>query len=96
MLLRPLPVAAPEQLVEPLSRYPGDPRMNGFSWEFYEYLRDRNTVFADVVGVAPARFQVGREARTAESVDGEYVVGTLFPALGLRAALGRLIEPSNT
>lgn len=95
IMLRPLPVAAPERLVEPLGRYPGDPRMNGFSWEFYEYLRDRNTVFSDVVGIAPARFQIAREGG-AEAVDGEFVVGTLFRTLGLRPAIGRLIEPEDT
>jgi predicted permease len=95
LVLRPLPVAAPQQLVEPLGRYPGDPRMNGFSWEFYEYLRDRNTVFSDVIGLAPARFQIRRDDGTSESLDGEYVVGSLFRSLGVRPALGRLIEPDD-
>jgi putative ABC transport system permease protein len=95
VVLRPLPVTAPHRLVEPLSRYPGDPRMNGFSWESYHDLRDHNTVFADVVGDIPARFQVGRDRGTAEPVDGEYVVGTLFRTLGVRPALGRLIEPGD-
>jgi putative ABC transport system permease protein len=95
VVLRPLPVHEPERLVEPLDRYPGDPRMNGFSWEFYEYLRDRNTAFADVVGIAPARFQIVRGGG-AESIDGEYVVGTLFRTLGVRPAIGRLIEPEDS
>ena len=30
VMLRTLPVRAPQQLVEPLSKYPADPRMNGF------------------------------------------------------------------
>ena len=94
IMLRPLPVHRPEQLVEPLSRYPGDPRMNGFSWEYYQHLRERSTAFADIIGDAPARFQIG-SAGAAESVDGEYVLGTVFHALGLRPALGRLIEPGD-
>ena len=95
VVLRPLPVNEPEQLVEPLSRFPGDPRLNGFSWEYYQHLRDHNTVFADVIGDIPARFQIAHDGGTPESVDGEYVVGTLFRTLGLRAALGRLIEPDD-
>ena len=95
VLLRRLPVAAPEELVEPLSRYPGEPHMNGFSWEFYEHVRDRNTVFASVAGIAPARFQVALPGGQAESLDGVYAVGTLFGTLGLRPALGRLIEPDD-
>ena len=78
-MFRTLPVRAPEELVEPLSKYPDDPRMNGFSWEFYEHVRDHNHVFADVIGMAPARFEVTRDGAEAETVDGEYAVGTLFP-----------------
>jgi putative ABC transport system permease protein len=93
VLLRPLPVRAPGELVEPLTRYPGDPRRNGFSWDFYEHVRDRNTVFTDVIGFAPARFQT--DIGAAESIAGEYVVGTLFTALGLQPVIGRLIEPDD-
>ena len=35
LMLRPLPVRAPGELVEPLSVYPGDPRMNGYAWSYY-------------------------------------------------------------
>lgn len=40
VMLRTLPVHEPAQLVEPLSRFPGDPRMNGYKLDFYEYVRD--------------------------------------------------------
>src|SRR6185503_5468304 len=82
VMLRTLPVHEPAQLVEPLSRYPGEPRINGFSWEFFDYVRDRNHVFAAVSGVSPTRFQLARDAADAETVDGEYVEGTLFSVLG--------------
>lgn len=95
VVLRPLPVREPHQLVEPLTRYPGDPRRNGFSWAFYEQLRDRNTVFSDVVGLAPARFQTPDGSGGFESLDGNYVVGSFFPALGVQAAAGRLIGPED-
>ncbi len=36
LMLRLLPVRDPEQLVELLSRYPGEPRINAFSWQSYE------------------------------------------------------------
>jgi putative ABC transport system permease protein len=95
VMLRPLPVRAPEQLVEPLSKHPADPRMNGFSWDFYEHVRDHNHVFTDVVGVSPARFEIVRDGAGVETLDGEYVVGTLFPVLGLQPAIGRLIDPQD-
>jgi predicted permease len=94
VLLRPLPVKAPDELVEPLTRYPGDPRRNGFSWDFYEHVRDHNTVFTDVIGFAPARFQLALGG-AAEPVAGEYVVGTLFTSLGLQPVIGRLIGPDD-
>jgi putative ABC transport system permease protein len=97
VMLRPLPVREPAQLVEPLSKYPEprEPRMNGFSWEFYEYVRDRNHVFAAVSGVSPTKFQLARDGAEAETVDGEYVEGTLFSLLGLQPAMGRLIDPQD-
>jgi putative ABC transport system permease protein len=95
IVLRPLPVRAPEQLVELTSRYPGEPRLNGFSWKVYEYFRDRNHVFSDVIGFAPAHLQVRHPAEEVETVDGEYVVGTFFSALGVQPAIGRLIGPED-
>jgi predicted permease len=95
VMLRPLPVHEPGRLVEPLSRYPGDPRMNGYKLDFYEYIRDHNHVFADVTGVVPARFKVIREGTEEETVDGEYAAGNLFSMLGLQPAIGRLIEPRD-
>src|SRR5882762_2056127 len=57
LMLRTLPVREPEQLVELLSRYPGDPDVNGFSWTVYERFRDQNHVFAELFGLSYARFQ---------------------------------------
>jgi predicted permease len=95
VLLRRLPVSEPERLVEFLSRYPGEPHMNGFSWKVYEHFRDQNHVFSAVTGVSPARLQVGRGTGEAETIDGEYVPGDFFSVLGLQPAAGRLIEPGD-
>ena len=95
VMLRTLPVRAPEELVEPLSKHPDDPRMNGFSWDFYEHVRDHSHVFTDVIGWAPGRFDVTRDGVEPETLDGAYVVGTLFPVLGLQPAIGRLIDPRD-
>jgi hypothetical protein len=53
LVLRQLPVREPKQLVELLSLYPGDPRMNGYSWNVYEHFRDHNHVFSDLIGCHP-------------------------------------------
>ena len=60
LMLRSLPVSHPEQLVELLSRYPGEPRMSSFSWRHYEHFRDHNQSFSDLLAVSRARFQVTR------------------------------------
>jgi predicted permease len=91
LMLRALPVREPGQLVELLSRYPGEPDNNGFSLSVYELFRDQNHVFSDLVGYSPARFQVSGERVDAETLDGAYVTGSLFPALGVRPAAGRLL-----
>src|ERR1017187_4605527 len=90
LMLRPLPVRAPEQLVEFLTLYPGDPRLNSFSRPSYEHFRDNNHVFSDLIASAPARFNVRGEGLEAETVEGEYVVGDYFPVLGVKPAVGRL------
>ncbi|MGH9630592.1 MAG: ABC transporter permease, partial [Bryobacteraceae bacterium] len=95
VMLRTLPVREPEQLVELLSRYPGEPRLNGFSSRIYEHFRDRNHVFSDLIGVSPSRFHVSVEGLDAETVDGEYVTGNFFPMLGVNPAFGRFITPQD-
>ena len=46
-MLRMLPVSHPEELVELLQKYPGEPRGNGYwSWRSYEHFRDNNHVFS--------------------------------------------------
>ena len=94
VMLRTLPVREPEQLVELLTVYPGDPRMNVFGWKDYLNFRDRNDVFSAFVATAPSRtpFQVGRDGSPAEAVYGEFVVGDFFTALGMTPATGRLID----
>ena len=96
LMLRALPVRDPGQLVQLLSRYPGEPRMSSFHWIHYEHYRDRNHVFSDLTGTSPARFQVaGEGSDSSEQLDGEYVVGSYFGALGVRPAIGRLIDAED-
>jgi predicted permease len=95
LMLRLLPVRAPEQLVELLSQYPGEPRMNYFAWPVYERFRDQNHVFSDLVGAAPTSLQVSGDGFGPTAMDGAYVVGNFFPALGLKPAIGRLIGPQD-
>jgi hypothetical protein len=95
LMLRVLPVRDPEHLVELLHQYPGEPRMNGFSWRSYEHFRDHNHVFSGLIGFAPSRFSVRGEGPESETVDSEYVVGDYFPVLGVKPAIGQLIGPQD-
>ena len=95
LMLRQLPVREPHQLVQFLSAYPGDPRMNAFPWASYESFRDRNRSFSDVVASARARFAVSRDGSEPQTVDGEYVSGNFFTGLGVEPARGRMLGPQD-
>ena len=52
LMLRLLPVRDPQQLVELLNKYPGEPHVNGFSWQSYLHFRDRNHALTALIGSA--------------------------------------------
>jgi predicted permease len=96
LMLRRLAVQEPEQLVELLSRYPGEPRVSAFSRLSYEHYRDHNHVFSGLIGTSgPSRLNVRSEGLEPEILNGEYVVGNFFPVLGVKPAIGRLIGPED-
>ena len=98
LMLRTLPVEKPEQLVEFLQKYPGEPRGNGyFTWPSYEHYRDHNHVFSALTAAsAPSRLSVRTEGSEPETMTGEYVVGDFFSTLGVKPAIGRMIGPEDT
>src|SRR3984893_17527981 len=95
VMLRLLPVREPGQLVELLSKYPGQDRWNAFSWQAYQHMRDHNQVFSSLIAASNHNyggfFHVRGEGLEPERVDGEYVVGNFFTVLGVKPAIGRLI-----
>ena len=80
VMLSMLPVREPRQLVELLTKYPGQDRWNTFSWQAYGHMRDHNHVFSDLIAVSNRNyssfFHVRGEGLEPERVDGAYVVGT--------------------
>ena len=97
LMLRSLPVRSPEQLVELLTNT-GDSHFNAFSWQTYDYMRGHNHVFSGLIASTydPYHpFHVSGEGQEPERVDGGYVVGSFFPILGVKPALGRLIGPED-
>ena len=58
-MLRLLPVRDPEQLVELLQKYPGEPRGNGWwSPDSYQHFRDYNHSFLELTGFSDSHFSL--------------------------------------
>ena len=91
IMLRPLPVAHPEQVVELVRNMPDNFHWAGYwSWDQYEQFRDHNRVFSGVTGtgfdnIAPIR--TGNSAP--EPLILENVARNYFDVLGLKPAIGR-------
>ena len=103
ILLQPLPVPRPNELV--LLYAPGyrsghvnsdeDDGSVSFSYPMYTELRDRNTVFAGLAAKADFPVIVAFPGQT-ERASAELVSGNYFETLGVHAALGRVLLPSDT
>ena len=92
LLFRDLPVRDPGSLVQFTWQYPRDPPMNNFNLANYQHYRERNTVFTDIFGVA----SLATEPRPGtDPMTAEVVTGNFFQALGVRPALGRLLDVSD-
>ena len=95
LMLHPLSVRDPGQLVELLHRYPGEPHFNGFSWQAYQLMREDNQVFSGLIAAAYQPVHVRGEGLDAQTLEGAYVDGTFFPELGVGAKVGRMIVPED-
>ncbi len=97
VLLRGLPVTDPGRLVMLDAPGPNQGRVeadHAFSYPMFVDFRDRNTVFSGVLARYPVALTMLYENRS-ERVRGEMVSGTYFDVLGLHAAAGRLLAPSD-
>lgn len=101
LMLRPLPVAAPDRLV--VLDAPGpfsgsihnhNERLTPMSHPMFEALRDRNDVFSAMFAYYGTSIHLTVRGTT-ESVDAQLVSGHYFDGLGLRAAVGRLLTTED-
>lgn len=97
IVLQQLPVAHPEQLVEFLRTYPGEPRGNGYyGWATYQHFRDHNHSFSVMTGMSFDNLaKVQADGSEPETMILENVVGNYFAVLGLKPAIGRLISSED-
>ncbi len=103
MMLRMLPVASPDDLLQVKFRVPdrpGEPS-GAFTNPLWEQVRARQDVFTDVFAWGEAnnrddsfKFDLTKGGKL-ESAHGLWVSGSFFGGLGLRPTLGRLIVPSD-
>ena len=100
VLLRPLPVKDPGQLVLLDAPGPNSGMFNGdrsrrlFSYPEYRSLRDRGRMFDGLIARFPVGVNFSYEG-PAEAAAGELVSGNFFDVLGIRPALGRLLSPQD-
>ncbi|HEX8944086.1 MAG TPA: ABC transporter permease [Gemmatimonadaceae bacterium] len=104
MLLRPLPVAQPERLVNLAA--PGPQRGSNscnqaggcdevFSYPMFRDLEKANTAFSGVAGHFIFGVNVAMTGQTPVNGLGLFVSGSYFPVLGIHAAVGRLLTPAD-
>ncbi len=91
VMLKPLPVHHPEELVQLTM---GKPQAQWFSNPIWEQIRERQDVFSGAFAYGRWRFNLapGGEVRY---VQGHYVSGQFFETLGIRPSLGRMLTPSD-
>jgi putative ABC transport system permease protein len=101
LVLRPLPVTNPQELVEinlperDLDLARGNfPRTPAITWPLLERVRERQQAFSSVFAWADERFNLA-PAGEVRSAPGVWVSGNYFPVLGLSPALGRLFTDAD-
>ena len=95
VLFKPLPVAAPDRLVDVFtSDSTGKLEFSTSSYPDYLDLKTQNDVFDGLVGYSPMMAALNLEGRSRLAM-GEIVTGNYFQVFGVGAALGRTILPSD-
>lgn len=95
VLLKKLPVADPERIVQIKATFPpgmGPTEMLYFNYPQFEELRRQETVFQDVVAVAPRTVTLQLDGEQPR-LELELVTGSFFSFFSVEPSLGRLIEP---
>lgn len=93
LLLRPMPVPHPEQLVR---LFGGDatPSFGIFSYANYLDLRDHSTSFTGLAAHQNVPASVSIDG-VAENMNGELVTGNYFTVMGAAASIGRTLLPAD-
>jgi predicted permease len=97
LILQPLPVRDPEQLVMLAGRgkhYGGNNGPDRISYPMYQEIRDKNQVFSGMFCTYPSTVSASFQGST-ELIGADFVSGNYFPVLGIGAAAGRVFTASD-
>jgi predicted permease len=97
LILQPLPVRDPEQLVMLAGRgkhYGGNNGAERISYPMYQEIRDKNQVFSGMFCTYPSTVSASFDGGT-ELIGADFVSGNYFPVLGVGAAVGRVFTASD-
>ena len=97
LILQPLPVRDPQQLVMLAGRgkhYGGNNGPDRISYPMYQEIRDKNQVFSGMFCTYPTTVSASFQGGT-ELIGADFVSGNYFPVLGIGAAAGRLFTASD-
>jgi predicted permease len=94
MLLRPMPVPHAEQLAVLAIQQPGMPGFQRFSYPVFQDISHQTTVFSDVLAYRITLAALSADRKVDQAILTR-VSGNYFSALGIQAAAGRLILPTE-
>jgi len=97
LILQPLPVRDPEQLVMLAGRgkhYGGNNGPDRLSYPMYQEIRDKNQVFSGMFCTYPSTVSASFQGST-ELIGADFVSGNYFPVLGICATAGRVFTASD-
>jgi len=96
LLLKPLPVTQPEQLVVVGVQAPSQPgrSFSLFSYPVFRELREKDMAFSGMFARSGLQMSLSGGGQT-ERVQGEVVSGNFFSVLGVNAALGRVLTETD-
>ena len=97
LILQPLPVRNPEQIVMLAGRgkhYGGNNGPDRLSYPMYQEIRDKNAVFSGMFCTNPNSVSASFQG-SSELIGADFVSGNFFPVLGITAAAGRVFTASD-
>jgi len=94
MLLRPIPVPHPEQIIVLAAQQEGSQDFQSFSYPDYQDIRSQADTFSDILAFRVSLVGVSVDGKGEHCVISR-VTGNYFTTAGIQPALGRLILPSE-